>query len=85
MVLLTEIASLATIALISSYAHSIFKNKTQTAILGIFLTVLYVFLYIVLQLEDVALLIGSIGLFIILGIIMYFSKKISWYKQDEIE
>ena len=52
----------------------------QTGILASILGVLYTFLYVVLQLEDIALLIGSIGLFIILGIIMFFSKKIVWYK-----
>jgi len=31
-------------------------------------------------LEDITLLIGSIGLFLILGIIMYFSRKINWDK-----
>jgi inner membrane protein len=41
---------------------------------------------VVLQLEDVALLIGSIGLFGILGIIMFVSRKINWYKPvEEIE
>lgn len=77
------IASIATIGLISIYAQSIFKNKTQTGILTFTLCLLYVFLYVVLQLEDIALLIGSIGLFIILGIIMYFSRKINWYKPEE--
>ncbi len=77
------IASIATIGLITVYAHSIFKNKMQTGILTGILSLLYVFLYVVLQLEDIALLIGSIGLFIILGIIMYFSRKINWYKPDE--
>jgi inner membrane protein len=77
------IATLATIGLITAYAHSIFKNKTQTAILTGFLTLLYVFLYVILQLEDVALLIGSVGLFVILGVIMFVSKKISWYKPEE--
>lgn len=76
------IASIATIGLIAIYAHSIFKNKMQTSILATFLSILYIFLYVVLQLEDIALLIGSIGLFIILGVIMFFSRKISWYKQD---
>lgn len=79
------IASIATIALISAYAQSIFKNKMHTAILTVILCVLYTFLYVILQLEDVSLLIGSIGLFIILGIVMYFSRKINWYKQEEIE
>ncbi|MDR3219023.1 MAG: cell envelope integrity protein CreD [Dysgonamonadaceae bacterium] len=76
------IAAVATIALITAYAHSIFKNKSQTGILLAILTVLYVFLYVILQLEDVALLIGSIGLFIILGIIMFISGKIKWYKPE---
>ncbi|MCC8153084.1 MAG: cell envelope integrity protein CreD, partial [Tannerellaceae bacterium] len=74
------IASLATIGLIVSCAYSIFKNKTQTGILVTILVILYLFLYVVLQLEDIALLIGSIGLFIILAGIMYFSRKINWHK-----
>jgi len=76
------IASAATVSLISVYAHSIFKNISQTGILALILSLLYVFLYVVLQLEDVALLIGSIGLFVILGIIMFLSRKIKWYKQE---
>ena len=79
------IASLATIGLITAYAHSIFKNKVQTGALTGMLALLYIFLYVILQLEDVALLIGSIGLFIILGVIMFFSRKINWYKEEETE
>jgi len=77
------IASIATIGLITIYAHSIFKNKMQTTVLASILSILYVFLYVVLQLEDIALLIGSIGLFIILGFIMFFSRKINWYKNPD--
>ena len=76
------IASLATIGLISSYAYGIFKNKMQTGILTGILCLLYTFLFVVLQLEDIALLIGSVGLFIILGIIMFVSGKINWHKQE---
>ncbi len=78
------VASVATIGLITLYTKSIFKSWKQTAILTFTLCLLYIFLYVVLQLEDVALLIGSIGLFIILAVIMYFSRKISWYRQEEI-
>ncbi|MEO6219259.1 MAG: inner membrane CreD family protein [Ginsengibacter sp.] len=35
-----------------------------------------------IRLEDTALLIGSIGLFIILAIAMYFSRKINWYGEE---
>ncbi|MDR2914831.1 MAG: cell envelope integrity protein CreD [Tannerella sp.] len=77
------IASVATIGLISAYAHSIFKSKMQTGILTTLLCGLYTFLYVILQQEDGALLIGSIGLFVILGVIMYVSRKINFYKQDD--
>lgn len=77
------IASIATIGLITIYAYSIFKNKMPTFALTLILSILYIFLFVILQLEDVALLIGSIGLFIILSIIMFFSRKITWYKQNE--
>jgi inner membrane protein len=76
------IATLVTIALIASYAYSIFKSKTETIILTLILGLLYTYLYVILQLEDIALLIGSIGLFIILGIIMFLSRKIKWYKEE---
>ncbi|HON21362.1 MAG TPA: inner membrane CreD family protein, partial [Bacteroidales bacterium] len=34
---------------------------------------------VIIQLQDYALLIGSIGVFVILGLVMYFSRKIDWY------
>jgi len=77
------LASIATIGLITVYAQSIFKNRMHTSILASFLSVLYIFLYVVLQLEDLALLFGSAGLFVILGVIMYISGKINWYKPDD--
>ncbi len=77
------IASIATIGLIVAYVHSIFKNYISTGILAAFLSILHVFLYVFLRLWDIALLFGSVGLFIILGIIMYFSGKINFYRQDQ--
>ena len=43
------------------------------------LTILYLFVYTMLQLEDFALLFGSVGVFVILGFVMYYSRKIDWY------
>ncbi len=55
------------------------KSKRFTlAILGV-LTVLYSYLFIVLQLEDYALIMGSIGLLAILSAAMYMTRKIDWY------
>ena len=37
------------------------------------------FLFTILQLQDYALLLGSIGLFVVLALVMYLSRKIDWY------
>ena len=76
------IASLATIGLISLYARSHFQNWKSAGIFGGVLTLLYGFIFVLISLEDTALLIGSIGLFIILALTMYASKKINWYGLD---
>lgn len=77
------LASAAVIGMISLYTGSVFKSMKQSGLLALILTILYGYLYVVIQIEDVALLIGSIGLFIILGIIMFVSGKINWYKKEE--
>jgi inner membrane protein len=79
------IASLATIGLIVLYSNIILKEKRFVAIQGGILVFLYAFVYILLQLEDYALFIGSVGLFIILSTIMYLSRKIDWYSIDNGE
>ncbi|MBN1416617.1 MAG: cell envelope integrity protein CreD [Bacteroidales bacterium] len=73
-------ASMVIITLISLFAQSLYKKIRVSLTVAISLTALYVFLFVVLQLTDYALLIGSAGLLIVLAIIMYFSKKINWYE-----
>jgi inner membrane protein len=75
-----SISALATILLISLYTKSVFSSFKTASIFGGFLTLLYLFIFILIQLQDGALLAGSIGLFLILAAIMYFSRKIEWYK-----
>ncbi len=74
------IASVSVIVLISAYAKSALKRKRAAAIIGGILTALYLFLFVTLQLEDYALLLGSIGLFVILGTLMYLTRRIDWFE-----
>lgn len=74
------IAALAVITLISLYSVSILKGKKFPMFIATSLTGLYTFIYIIIQLENYALLVGSIGLFAILAAVMYFSRKIDWNK-----
>lgn len=73
------ISSLATISLISLYFNSIIKSAKGTLVLSLMLVGLYLFLFTILQLQDYALLMGSIGLFVVISIVMYVSRKVDWY------
>jgi inner membrane protein len=48
---------------------------------GITLSVFYLFIFVLIQLEDLALMVGSIALFLIVAALMFFSRKINWSKQ----
>lgn len=73
------LASSAIIILITLYAKSVIKeNKLTLLIMGI-LVLLYGYLFIVIQLQDYALLMGSIGLFLILALMMYLTRNIDWF------
>jgi inner membrane protein len=72
------IASVMTIGLISWYANSILKERKLSMLVGGNLILLYGFLFTIIQLQDYALLMGSLGLFIILAVVMYYSRKIDW-------
>ncbi len=77
------ISAMAIVGLITGYSHSIFREWKQTVMAGGLFCLLYLFLYILLQLEDLALLIGSLGLFITLAVTMYMSRKIDWFQSRE--
>ncbi|POY38379.1 cell envelope integrity protein CreD [Solitalea longa] len=74
-----SIASAATILLITWFSGTVLKSKGLSILMGSLLSALYLFLYILLQMEDYSLLIGSIGLFVILGLVMFISRKVDWY------
>jgi inner membrane protein len=67
------------ITMISLFTQSLYKKVRVTLTVTLSLVLLYIFLYVILQLTDYSLLVGNIGLVVILGIVMYFSRKIDWY------
>lgn len=76
------IASLATIILIGSFISTILKKGKSAMLLTGILAVFYIFIYVIIQLQEMALLVGSIGLFIVITMLMYASSKISWENND---
>jgi inner membrane protein len=73
------IASIAIISMVTFYAKSMFNKTSLTRMIFLMLTALYVYIYTIIQMEDYALLMGSVGLLVVLGSIMYLSRKIDWY------
>lgn len=65
--------------LITGYSQGILRNKYFTLTVCALLLILYAYLYIVLQLEDYALLMGALGLFAVLTTVMYLTRKVDWY------
>lgn len=72
------IAGVSVITLITLYSKSILKTLKFTSFIGVSLTVLYAFIFVIIQLESYSLLVGSVGLFVILAAVMYASRKIDW-------
>jgi inner membrane protein len=73
-------AGTATVILLSMNARWIFSSRRQgTRALAIF-SVLYALIYMLLTLEDNALLIGAIASFLAVTAAMYFTRNMDWYK-----
>lgn len=73
------LAAVVVISLVTAYVAGIFRRRDLTLVTAGVLTLIYGFVYIILQLEDYALLIGSLGLLFILALVMYLSRRIDWY------
>lgn len=72
------IASAATIGLIAWFVRSILDSGRATTLLSVVLVLIYSYVFSLLQLQDYSLLLGSIGLFLTLAVVMKFSKKMQW-------
>jgi len=73
------IGSLAVILLVTIYTASVLRSNKQSMIMFTILTVLYGFIYIIIQMAEYSLLFGSIGLFLFLAAVMLASRKVDWY------
>ncbi len=79
------LSAMAITLLITGYSKGIVKHQYFTLTVFGILAVLYSYLYIVLQLEDYALIMGSIGLLVVLSTVMYITRKIDWYSLENIQ
>jgi inner membrane protein len=74
------IASSATILLLAWYWSWVLQGWVQGLLMAVALSVLYGCLYLLLRLEDYALLAGSIGVFAMLALVMFLTRRVDWYQ-----
>ena len=72
-------AATATTVVIGGYARAVLNGTRQAVSVACSLALLYGFLYLLLRIEDYALLAGSLGLFLILATVMYLTRRMNWY------
>lgn len=75
-------AAAAATAMIVLYSAKFLGSGRRTAILASELTAVYAYLYVVLQLQDFSLLMGSALLVGSLGALMYLTRDVNWYAID---
>jgi inner membrane protein len=72
------IAAVALTVMMLLYARSLLETWTRSACMGLVMALLYLILYLTLNAEDWALLIGSIVAFLICAVVMFLTKKLDW-------
>lgn len=80
------ISSLMVTFLIYAYTYFVVTKKNDfkfSLAIAVLIGLLYFFFYVLLKLQDAALLIGSIGLFIILILVMYVTRNVNWYEENQ--
>ena len=75
------VSSIATVILIGMYSTTFLPNKGLTVLFSLLLIIFYSFIFIIILQQDFSFLLGSLGLFVIVSLLMYFSRRISWYRQ----
>jgi inner membrane protein len=77
------LSALASAGLITGYSLSVLGSRARALLMMLILGILYGVLYLTLRAENYAMLAGSIGLWITLGLIMYLTRRIDWFGQDK--
>jgi inner membrane protein len=76
------LAALASSVLITFYSAAILRGRGRAAAIGVLLTCVHSVLYVVLRMENFALLAGTATLFAALAAVMYFTRNVDWHGND---
>ena len=75
-------AATASSALISLYSAAILQGWFRAGLITVLLALVHSVLFVVLRMEDYALLAGTTALFVALAAVMFFTRRIDWQAHD---
>ena len=75
-------AAFASSLLIVCYSISILRSAVRAGTIAALLAGEHSVLYVVLRMEDYALLAGTAALFVVLAGVMYFTRNVDWFAQE---
>ena len=61
------------------YSKAVLGRGALAAGVGAGIALLYAYLYVLLRIEDYALLAGPVGLFLVLAAVMFVTRRVNWY------
>lgn len=73
------LAAGATVTLIGGYAGAVFQSRRRGVLAFFAFALLYALIYMLMRLEDYALLAGSIAAFVTIAAVMWFTRNLDWY------
>lgn len=76
------ISALAVIGLITAYSRTVFRHNRSVLILLGALSGLFLFMYMIIQMEKYSLITGSIGVFLALAVTMYATRRIQFFENS---
>ena len=73
------IAAIMTVLITSFYAGAVFGDKSYAIKSGVVFTLVYGLLFVLMRIEDFALMIGALASFVAIAATMYLTRNMDWY------
>ena len=78
------LAATACVLLLTWYASHMLRSWRSGLPFGAGIAALYALLYVLLRLEQTALLVGAVALFAVLALVMLLTRKVDWYGRLQV-
>ncbi|MDR2509717.1 MAG: cell envelope integrity protein CreD [Spirochaetaceae bacterium] len=78
-----SIAAFAVTLMMTFYSRSLLPSWNKSWYMALTALLSYILLYAVLNAESYALLIGSVGTFVVVALVMFLTRKLDWYGRGD--